>query len=227
MLDSRLLKIAGMVPVGARVVDIGTDHAFLPIYLIESKIATKAIASDVRIGPLSVARNNIKKSATGENIDLRLSDGLDEIGCEEVDTVIIAGVGGELITDIINRAKWLKDSKYKLILQPMSSAMELRKFLSENNFQIHKELAVISVGRIYSIIEAVYTGKECRNDPLFCYIGGLADNVTEDALVYIKRVRRILDKRSHDILDIENKQKEYNELTAVVEQLDSIILGNV
>jgi len=227
MLDSRLLKIAGLVPVGSRVEDIGTDHALLPIYLIESKIATKVIASDIRRGPLSVARKNIKKSASGENIDLRFSDGLDEIGCEEVDTVIVAGMGGELIADIINRAKWLRNSKYKLLLQPMSSAMELRKFLSKNNFEIIEELAVLSVGRIYSIIEAVYTGKECRNDPLFCYIGGLADDVSEDALVYIKRVRRILNKRSLDILDIENKQKEYNELTSVVEQLDSIILGNV
>jgi len=227
MLDSRLLKIAGLVPVGSRVADIGTDHALLPIYLIESKIATKVIASDIRRGPLSVARKNIKKSASGENIDLRFSDGLDEIGCEEVDTVIVAGMGGELIADIINRAKWLRNSKYKLLLQPMSSAMELRKFLSKNNFEIIEELAVLSVGRIYSIIEAVYTGKECRNDPLFCYIGGLADDVSEDALVYIRRVRRILNKRSLDILDIENKQKEYNELTSVVEQLDSIILGNV
>ena len=227
MLDSRLLKIAGLVPVGSRVADIGTDHALLPIYLIESKIAKKVIASDIRRGPLSVARKNIKKSASGENIDLRFSDGLDEIGCEEVDTVIVAGMGGELIADIINRAKWLRNSKYKLLLQPMSSAMELRKFLSKNNFEIIEELAVLSVGRIYSIIEAVYTGKECRNDPLFCYIGGLADDVSEDALVYIRRVRRILNKRSLDILDIENKQKEYNELTSVVEQLDSIILGNV
>ena len=226
MLDSRLLKIAGLVPVGAKVADIGTDHALLPIYLIESKIATKVIASDVKMGPLSAARKNIDKSMFGDKIDLRLSNGLDEICGDEVDTVIISGMGGELIADIISRAIWLRDSKYRLILQPMSSAMELRKFLSENNFKINHEHAVLSVGRIYSVIEAGYTGKECRNDPLFCYIGGLSDNVTKDALVYIKRVRRILDKRSHDILDVENKQKEYNELISVVLQLDRIILGN-
>lgn len=226
MLDSRLLKIAEMVPVGAKVADIGTDHAFLPVYLIESQIASKVIASDVREGPLAVACKNVQKSTASDNIDLRLSDGLDKISAEEVDTVIIAGMGGELISDIINRAEWLKNSKYKIILQPMSSAPELRMFLSKNNFEIIREQAVLSVGRIYSVIEAGYTGNECRQDPLFCYIGGLTKNITEESLVYIKRVRRILDKRTHDILNIESKRKEYDELTSVIAQLDSIISEN-
>ena len=109
-LDERLSLCAQMVRDGAAVADIGTDHAYLPVYLVECGKIHKAIAADVREGPLENAKGNISKNGFDQQIKTVLSDGLEKISPDEADDIVIAGMGGELIIRIISAAAWLKDS---------------------------------------------------------------------------------------------------------------------
>lgn len=131
--------------------DIGTDHAYVPIELIRSGRATRVIASDVRQGPLDIARANIDESGLSDKIETRLGSGLSVLSPGEADTVIIAGMGGELIADIL-----LKDDmtarQAELILQPMNSQYELRRWLIDNNYTIVKEELENEGKRIYNFL---------------------------------------------------------------------------
>ena len=100
-LPPRLEKIASLVPLGAKVADVGTDHAYLPLYLLEQGIATFAIATDLHPGPLAIAQKN---AAGTQNIDFRLADGLSAVLSDEINTIVIAGMGGETICHILNEA---------------------------------------------------------------------------------------------------------------------------
>jgi tRNA (adenine22-N1)-methyltransferase len=131
-----------------RVTDIGTDHGLLPIFLARHGF-TGIIAADLRKQPLDRARENAKKYAV-ENIDFRLSDGLEKICPDETDAVVIAGLSGETIISIIEKAPWLKSKK--LILQPMSRPWILRMFLSGNGYAIIKEEQVFEDGRFFIIM---------------------------------------------------------------------------
>ena len=140
-LKPRLRMVYESVPINSVVADIGTDHAFLPIALINGGKATKVIACDINEGPLSVAAKNVQNAGVN-NIELRLSDGLEKVTPGEVDVVTVAGMGGDLISGIISKAKWLKEYKTTLILQPMSSADSLREGLYKEGYRIISEKAV-------------------------------------------------------------------------------------
>ena len=137
--------------------DIGTDHAYVPIELIRSGRATRVIASDVRQGPLYIANGNISDSGLSDKIETRLGSGLSVLSPGEADTIIIAGMGGELIADIL-----LKDEETarqaELILQPMNSQYELRRWLIENSYTILKEDLENEGKRIYNFL-IVKSGK--------------------------------------------------------------------
>ncbi len=152
MITPRLKCIADRVK-GNIAADIGTDHAYIPIYLIENGIVSRVISSDVRQGPLNIAEENIKKHNLSDKIETRLGDGLSVLKEGEADTVIIAGMGGQLICDIIetniNIAR-----KSKLVLQPMNSQYELRKYLIEKNFKITNEDIAVEGFKVYNIIDA-------------------------------------------------------------------------
>lgn len=137
----------------ARIADIGTDHAYIPIYLIENNIARHVIASDVRQGPVDIAKSNIEKHNLSDKIEVRLGSGLSVLKSDEADEIIIAGMGGQLITDI------LKDSieiakTCSLVLQPMNDQYKLRKFLIENGFKIIAEDISVEGFKVYNIINA-------------------------------------------------------------------------
>ena len=134
-LKPRLQTVYQSVPINSVVADIGTDHAFLPIALIKGGRAKKVIACDISRGPLSVAQKNVEASGV-ENIELRLSDGLEQIKEGEVDVVTIAGMGGDIIGRIIQKAAWLKAHKTLLILQAMSSTDSLRVVLNNEGYDI-------------------------------------------------------------------------------------------
>ena len=133
-LTKRLSLIASLVPENSNVCDVGTDHAYLPIMLMKSKKARRVIATDIRPLPLENARKNIMLSGVG-GIETRLCDGLSSVKKSEADTVIIAGIGGEVISGIIKRTGWLKLSPpVLLILQPTTSPEILRRYLYDNGF---------------------------------------------------------------------------------------------
>lgn len=157
-LTPRLRLLAEWVPSGARVADIGTDHAYLPVWLLLHNRAVSAIASDLRRGPLARAGETAK--AYQVPLDLRLCDGLQGIRPEECDSVVIAGMGGEKITAILAAAPWTAEGRHTLLLQPMTRAEELRKFLAEHRYAIRRERFVFDRGTIYPVIETG-AGKMC------------------------------------------------------------------
>ena len=162
-LSKRLQTIADFVKKNSVVADIGTDHAHIPIYLIENNIIDKAYACDINKGPLEKAKENIANFGVSENIVLRLSNGLDKMSNKEVDTIIIAGMGGELIIDILNRGKVFFDKKNTFILSPHTKVDEVRDYLIRNGFKIIKEDMCIDEGKFYTVMEVRYTENTVMN----------------------------------------------------------------
>ena len=162
-LSKRLQTIADFVKKNSVVADIGTDHAHIPIYLIENNIIDKAYACDINKGPLEKAKENIANFGVSENIVLRLSNGLDKMSNKEVDTIIIAGMGGELIIDILNRGKVFFDKKNTFIWSPHTKVDEVRDYLIRNGFKIIKEDMCIDEGKFYTVMEVRYTENTVMN----------------------------------------------------------------
>ena len=159
--DPRLLSALPYLTRGGNCVDVGTDHAYLPIYLVKEGIVSRAIACDINEGPLLSAREHIAAAGLTDRIDTRLTDGLQGLSDYDADDIMIFGMGGELIIKILTDAPWIKDRRIGLILQPMSRVSLLRRFLVENGFSILGETLSKS-GRIYQTIHARYTGETDR-----------------------------------------------------------------
>ena len=155
----RLYAIASMVPQGAFFADVGTDHAYLPIYLAENNLIFHAVAADINRGPLLRAKGNIKKYNLEEKIDTCLSDGFEELDGNSFDTASIAGMGGILIARILEKAP--RGKLY--ILQPMRDAHFLRAYLSSNGFELVDEKLAEEGNKIYTVI-AVRDGKEVLSE---------------------------------------------------------------
>lgn len=169
-LSKRLDKIASFVKNEAKIADIGTDHAYIPVYLVKKQIASKAIACDVNEGPLEIAKKNIKDNNLSDKIETRIGSGLKPIKIGEIDTAIIAGMGGLLIGEILEASMDVAKSLDKLILQPMVAQEELRIFLKEKGFKIEKEALVKDDGKMYEIIVAK-KGHEEDKDSIYFDIG--------------------------------------------------------
>lgn len=136
---------------GKIVADIGTDHAYIPIYLIENNLAEHVIASDIKKGPIDIAKSNVEKHNLTDKIETRLGGGLSVLKAGEIDTIIIAGMGGQLISEIINTDKEIA-KKCSLVIQPMNAQYELRKYLIENNFKIVNEDIAVEGFKVYNIM---------------------------------------------------------------------------
>lgn len=154
-LTPRLLALANQVPEGTRFADVGTDHARLPVWLLERKIIQSAIASDLREGPLEQARETARRHALTEQLSFRLGDGLAPIRGEEVDVCAIAGMGGETIAAILSACPWAASDGHTFLLQPMTSVEELRGWLWRNGFRIIREELVGEGRTIYVVITVI------------------------------------------------------------------------
>lgn len=157
-ISKRLLCAASFVRKGDFVADVGTDHAYLPIYLYTQGLIRGAVVSDVNEGPIMRARENIKAFSCDSALIPVLSDGLYKIDQYSPDSVFILGMGGELIVNILSEAEWIKNKAPRLILQPMTHREILRSYLFEQGFEIIDE-ALVEDGKLYQIIVAEYTGK--------------------------------------------------------------------
>lgn len=169
-LSPRLKAIAEMIPPGSRVADIGTDHGYLPVYLIESRISPRVIATDVSRGPLSKAIEQIKRHDLQSTIEARLGNGLKAIKPGEVDVIVIAGMGGVLITDILKAGISVVREVKRIILQPMNAQDAVRKWLVHNEFCLADEVLVQEKDKIYQLI-AAEPGWQQIEDPIFYEIG--------------------------------------------------------
>jgi len=158
-LSPRLHTIADQVPKGARLADIGTDHAYLPVYLLQKGQISHAIASDLREGPLNRGRAVAKQWAIpSDQISFRCCDGLRGIKPEEADTFVIAGLGGDTIAQCLQGVTWSGHPRLLYLFQPMSSIPELRHFLSEHGFRIEEERLCREQEKFY-IIMKVFAGE--------------------------------------------------------------------
>jgi len=158
ILKGRLKLLADKVPKCNVAADIGTDHAYLPIYLIQQGVCKKAIASDVRIGPVEAANNNITLYTLNDKIETRLGSGLDTISENEADSIIIAGMGGTLISRILEENAQKASKASALILQPMNEMHVVRKWLYDNKFDIYDEEIVAEGQKLYFVLAAKYDG---------------------------------------------------------------------
>ena len=152
-LTPRLRQIAAWVHQGAHLADVGTDHAYLPVWLTLQGRVASAIASDLRRGPLDRAQETGRRYGVGDRITFRLGNGLAAVAPEECDTIVIAGMGGENIAQILAGAPWTADGRHTLLLQPQSRAESLRQFLSENGYRIAREELVLDRGTLYPAME--------------------------------------------------------------------------
>lgn len=188
-LTPRLRAIADQIPKGARFADIGTDHAYLPVWLILNRIVDRAIAADLREGPLERAKQTAQQYGVTDRMSFRLCDGLSAVTPEEADVIVVAGMGGDTIAGILAAAAWTKKEGKTLFLQPMTAQPELRRWLGENGYLISGERISREGERLYSIWTVtggempplspgeLWAGKQ-SNDPLrgeyLDYIAGKA-----------------------------------------------------
>lgn len=221
-LTPRLSAAASLVRGGGIVADIGTDHGYLPIYLLQSGKVTGAIAADIGKMPLKNAEKSIEIYNLQDKITLRLSDGLREFSGNEVDEIVFAGMGGTLIAEKMAEISWVKDEKLHFIFQPQSRAEDLRRFLFENGFTINREIATHEGRRIYIAFDASYTGEIIDFDYADTFIGKLPH--TQDAHKHlIHQLSRLKDK--HDAFVKCNRLEEANSLFETIQKIEGFING--
>lgn len=163
-MNKRLELIASILPHGCGFADVGTDHGYLPVYMAQHGYSGKIIASDINEGPLSTAVASARQAGVEDRICFRLCDGLDGCGSEELDTVVIAGMGGDTICGILDRADWVMSRDILLILQPMTKAEVLRYWLTNNDFAICGEWLIEENGEIYQILSARFGARTPLSD---------------------------------------------------------------
>ncbi len=216
-LSPRLLKIASLVENTDTLADVGTDHGYIPLYLLENKVIKKAIAMDVNPMPLKKSQDNITGAGYSKSCEFRLSDGLDNLKAGEADYIVIAGMGGLLIRDILIRGDKVITPDTKLLLQPMIAAPELRCYLYENGFNIEDEFVVREEDKFYNIIlakrgksvyksEDIYIGRNTKENSSDVY----RDYINYKLKVCSKILNGIKKSRNPDICEIEKYQKEYD-----------------
>ena len=198
-LSKRLQAVASLVKEGKCVADIGTDHGYIPIYLVESGICEKAIAMDVNKGPLQRAKEHIKENGLSEKIETRLSDGLAALCPGECDCAVIAGMGGGLVIKILEEGATVAKTMTELILQPQSELEKVRFYLQENQYQVVEEEMVEEDGKYYPMMRVKW---------------GNRDTYETIELLYGK----YLIQKKHPVL-LQYLDKEIRTKTSILEQL--------
>ncbi len=212
----RLKMVADLVPGCALVADIGTDHGYLPIYLVNRGICDRAIAADINEGPLSAAKKNIALTRVKDKIETVLSDGLKNI--EKADCVTIAGMGGELIASILDGRK---DNMTHFVLQPQRSMDALRYYLAENGFEIKKEAVAKENDKMYCAFCAEYTGKAYTISQKEALLG--KSELVEDARLYKEYVQYRKNEVEKALCSMEKagaKGERYEELKKLLEMFE-------
>lgn len=191
-LSSRLLSCAQMVQPGNVAADVGTDHGYLPIYLLQQGICSRVIASDIREMPLEAAKRSARRAGITEGLSFFLSDGLKNLPVEEIQTVICAGMGGDCIVHILEQTRDVWTPDYQLILQPQSSANDLRKWLGEQGFSICRERLSQDGKFIYTAMEVRYGGA-CPITPGYHYLSKALLDCRDPLLdAYARRIHQNL-----------------------------------
>ena len=194
-LAPRLNAAADYVRQGAVLADVGTDHAYLPIYLLLSSKIGFAHLSDINRGPLERARDNVIRNSLSDKVEYHLTSGASDLASLGITDYAVCGMGGELIRDIISLAPHLFDEKINLVLQPMTKPEILREFLFENGFKILSETFVLDEGKYYVVINARYSGERQSFTRADLYLGKMDSFcMSEAAEGYLKQKAKTQDK---------------------------------
>ncbi len=172
-LDDRLSLVASFVRKGAVLADVGTDHAYLPIYLLHAGICPRAVATDINEAPLQQARSHAAAYGAADRISFYLADGLSgiDLAAEGVTDIAVCGMGGELIAGILDAAPYTRKPGIRCLLQPMSSVEDLRRYLAGAGYRIEDEKLAAAAGKIYTCLAVTYDGVIRTPTPLEILLG--------------------------------------------------------
>ncbi len=224
VLTPRLNCIAGLVPQGARLADIGTDHAKLPISLLLRKRIQSATGSDIRKGPLAHAAKNAEEHKV--KLSLILAYGLEGISPENCDTISIAGMGGGTIAGILRAAPWTAEGHHLLLLQPMTMVYELRQWLWANGYEILKETLCLEGKRWYVALSVSGGAAPCKKELWQCLVSP-ALMESENAAGYIRHLLRKEIKALEGMekgcgVDLEKLECQRNSVAALEKSLEEL-----
>lgn len=193
-ISPRLLACADFVRPGERIADVGCDHGYLSIYLLQNGIASHAIASDINEMPLLSARNNAEKYGVVDKMTFFLSDGLAGVR-RDFDVMVCAGMGADTMVSILEKAPWMQSSRYRMILQCQTKTYLLRKYLSDHGWSICREVARRDGRFCYTVMEVSYDPQAPRLTPGGCYFSpALLRDLNEDGRDYCRWIYRELHK---------------------------------
>ena len=207
-LTERLQLVADFLDPCECFADIGTDHAYLPVWVLQNGKARYAVAADINPNPLKNARNTLAQYGFAEQIELRLSDGLQNIAPWEVGAVAVAGMGGNQIADMIAGTPWLQNAEIQLVLQPMTHFEDVRRALRENGFCVLREETVADGERVYLALSARYSGEIREYPEWYDYAGTLPQNPTETNLLFLKKVLARLQERASALQETDVTESE-------------------
>lgn len=194
ILKGRLGAIAAKIPACSTLADVGTDHAYIPVYAVMEGICKKALATDVRIGPARIAEHNIRQYGLEDKIEVRLGSGLEPVHLNEAEVAVIAGMGGPLICEILLASLEKARNMTLLVLQPMNAIDVVRKWLNDEGFQIYEEFLASEGDKIYNVICTGWKGSSSPRDE-YDYFTGRELLLSGDPLLvrYFERKLRQLD----------------------------------
>ena len=222
-ISNRLCTAASYVRDGAVVADIGTDHAYLPIFLALNNRISNAIASDINEGPINKARENIAKHNLNDKIYTCVANGLDGIENHAPTDIVICGMGGELIAQIIDKSDYAKKQGIRLILQPMTSIKELREYL-QNGFSIVDEDIVFEDNKIYQIICVEYDGIVREFNDIQLELGPV--NIEKGGELFNMLLNSIIKKREKKLKGLIVGGYNTEETEREIKELKKLFKGN-
>lgn len=223
-LTPRLQKIADLIKPCNCIADIGTDHAYLPVYLTISEKCNFAVASDISSGPLSRAETTVNQYGQSHRIDLRLGSGVDTLAPNEADAIVIAGMGGIIITEIIKSRPEIFKTAKQILIQPMSSVPELRENLFEIGYEITDEYLAKEDKKIYNIISVIPCKTPAKYTPAEIYAGKLLmDNKPEHFEEYIYLKKKQLENMIEGLKKstIENTNSKLHESIELLKEIET------
>lgn len=198
-LDSRLSLCASFVRQDSKLADIGTDHAYLPVWLCQNGVCKSAVAADINPEPLSRGQLTIAQAGLEDKVKTRLSDGLKSISADEADDIVIAGMGGELIAKIILDCEYSRGKSKRFILQPMTKSELLIERLCQNGFEILSQDCCVASNKCYTVLLVQYSGEKRAYSEVYPYICELKPKENETHLRFIKaHIERLLKKANGD-----------------------------
>ncbi len=223
-LSKRLSKVAGFVPKGAGLADIGSDHAYLPANLVKNGLVDHAVAGEVIRGPFLSAKNLVEKLQLTDKVAVRLADGLDAImAADQISVITICGMGGQLICDILGRGSVGQrlTGKERLILQPNVGESKVRQWLMENFYKIHAEAILEEDHKIYEIIVAEKAADPINYSPKELLFGPCL--LTEKNSVFIKKWQQEIHQREKILKKLaEAATSQAGKIARITEEIDEI-----